>query len=83
MHGDPGRAGTAASLGQRGRRLRNQRNAGVVEKAPFLARYSLRRIERPIPDNWTAVTACLKGPGLTKSERELDALLASTRFLSR
>jgi hypothetical protein len=40
-------------------------------------------IKRPIPDNWTAVTACLKGPGLTKSERELDALLASTRFLSR
>ena len=40
-------------------------------------------IQRPIPDNWTAVTACLKGPGLGKSERELDALLASTRFLER
>jgi hypothetical protein len=40
-------------------------------------------IQRPIPDNWTAVTACLKGPDLAKSERELDALLASTRFLER
>ena len=40
-------------------------------------------IQRPIPHNWTAVTACLKGPGLAKSERELDALLASTRFLER
>jgi len=40
-------------------------------------------IQRPIPHNWTAVTACLKGPGLAKSERELDVLLASTRFLER
>jgi len=40
-------------------------------------------IARPIPNNWTAVTACLKGPGLAESMRELDALLASTRFLLR
>jgi hypothetical protein len=40
-------------------------------------------IERPLPDNWTAFTACLKGPGLAAGERAVDALLASTRFLER
>jgi hypothetical protein len=39
-------------------------------------------ISRPIPNNWTAVTACLRGPGLAASERKLAALLGSTRFLS-
>jgi hypothetical protein len=39
-------------------------------------------IERPIPDNWTAFTACLKGPGLAAAESEVDALLASTRFVA-
>ncbi len=39
-------------------------------------------IERPIPDNWTAFTACLKGPGLASTVREVDALLASTKFVS-
>ena len=39
-------------------------------------------IERPIPDNWTAFTACLKGPGLASSVREVDALLASTKFVA-
>jgi hypothetical protein len=37
-------------------------------------------IERPVPDNWTAFTACLRGPGLTASEHDVAALLASTRF---
>jgi hypothetical protein len=39
-------------------------------------------IERPMPDNWTAFTACLRGPGLAASERRIDALLGSTRFLA-
>jgi hypothetical protein len=40
-------------------------------------------IERPIPDNWTAFTACLRGPGLAATERQVDALLASTKFVAR
>jgi hypothetical protein len=40
-------------------------------------------IERPLPDNWTAFTACLRGPGLAAGERDVDAVLASTRFLER
>jgi hypothetical protein len=38
-------------------------------------------IARPLPENWTAFTACLKGPGLAAGEREVDAVLASTHFL--
>jgi hypothetical protein len=32
--------------------------------------------------NWTAFTACLRGPDLAARKREVDALLASTRFLT-
>jgi len=39
-------------------------------------------IQRPMPDNWTAFTACLRGPGLADAERQIDALLASTQFLA-
>jgi len=39
-------------------------------------------IQRPLPENWTAFTACLRGPDLSAGEREIDALLASTRFLA-
>jgi hypothetical protein len=38
-------------------------------------------IERPVAGSWTAVTACLRGPDLTKATERLDALLASARFL--
>jgi hypothetical protein len=38
-------------------------------------------IERPLRNNWTAFTACLRGPGLSAGEDRIDALLASTRFL--
>jgi hypothetical protein len=38
-------------------------------------------IKRPGMDgNWTAITACLRAPKLAANERQLDALLASTRF---
>jgi hypothetical protein len=40
-------------------------------------------IERPLADNWTAFTACLRGPGLAAGERDVNALLASTRFFER
>jgi len=39
-------------------------------------------IERPLANNYTAFTACLKGPGLATGERRVDTLLASTRFLA-
>jgi len=38
---------------------------------------------RPPPSNFTQVTACLRGPHLAQNERRLEALLASTRFLSQ
>lgn len=37
-------------------------------------------IARPLAGNWTAVTACLRAPNLADSERDVDALLASTKF---
>jgi hypothetical protein len=39
-------------------------------------------IERPMRANWTAFTACLRGPDLRASERAVYALLTSTRFLA-
>jgi len=39
-------------------------------------------IERPLQNNWTAFTACLRGPNLRVSERAVTALLTSTRFLA-
>lgn len=38
-------------------------------------------IARPLQDNWTAVTACIHGADLAAPSRQIDALLASTRFL--
>lgn len=37
---------------------------------------------RPLPSNLTELTACLRGPGLAQEEQSVDALLASTKFLS-
>lgn len=37
-------------------------------------------IQRPLADNWTAFTACLRGPNLRSGERAVNALLASTHF---
>lgn len=36
----------------------------------------------PLPSTLTEFTACLRGPGLAQAEKRIDALLASTRFLS-
>jgi hypothetical protein len=38
-------------------------------------------IKRPLPFNWTAFTACLRAP-TAATERQIDTLLASTRFLT-
>lgn len=39
-------------------------------------------IARPLASNWTAVDACLRGPNLAEQERQVRALLGSTRFLA-
>ena len=38
---------------------------------------------RPLPSTPTEFTACLRGPGLAQAEKNVDALLASTKFLSQ
>ena len=37
---------------------------------------------RPLPSTLTEFTACLRGPGLAQNVKRVDALLASTKFLS-
>ena len=37
---------------------------------------------RPLPSTLTEFTACLRGPGLAENVRRVDALLASTKFVS-
>jgi len=42
------------------------------------------RIEmRPLPSALLELTACLRGPGLAHEQASIDALLASTKFLSQ
>lgn len=42
------------------------------------------RVElRPLPSALLELTACLRGPGLAQQEAGVDALLASTKFLSQ
>jgi hypothetical protein len=38
---------------------------------------------RPLPSPLTEMTACLRGPGLAREEKSVDALLASTKFASQ
>jgi hypothetical protein len=40
-------------------------------------------IAQPMADNWTEATACVRGPDLAGSERAVDAMLASTKFISQ
>lgn len=37
----------------------------------------------PLPSPPTEFTACLRGPGLARAEKSVDALLASTKFASK
>ena len=39
-------------------------------------------IGRPLPNNWTEVAACLRGPNLAAHEAQVRALVASARFLT-
>jgi hypothetical protein len=39
-------------------------------------------IASPMPSNWSAVDTCLRGPNLAAHERQVRALLSSTRFLA-
>lgn len=38
---------------------------------------------RPLPSTPTEFTACLRGPGLAQEEKNVEALLASTKFASQ
>jgi hypothetical protein len=38
---------------------------------------------RPLPSTLTEFTACLRGPGLAQEEKNVEALLASTKFASQ
>lgn len=38
---------------------------------------------RPLPSTPTQFTACLRGPGLARAEKSVEALLASTKFASQ
>jgi hypothetical protein len=38
---------------------------------------------RPLPSTLMELTACLRGPGLAQNVKRVDALLASTKFLSQ
>ncbi|MGZ4371778.1 MAG: hypothetical protein ACXVRQ_06235 [Gaiellaceae bacterium] len=38
---------------------------------------------RPLPSTATEFTACLRGPGLAQEEKNVNALLASTKFVSQ
>jgi hypothetical protein len=40
-------------------------------------------IEVSMPAHSLALTVCLRGPGLAQAEKSVDALLASTKFLSK
>jgi len=39
-------------------------------------------VARPLAYNWTQITACLRGPRLAATERQLARVLASTHFLN-
>jgi hypothetical protein len=39
-------------------------------------------VSRPLQSNWTQIDACLRGPKLAPLERQVQALLGSTKFLA-
>jgi len=72
--------GTTLSVGGRIARLSVKR-PGVCRSLGADETISVA-IARPLPDNWTQVDACLRGPQLAPLERQFRALLGSTRFLA-
>jgi hypothetical protein len=71
--------GLSTDVGGRRAKLSTQRPGSCgglgADKAISVA------IARPMASNWTAFEACLRGPLLAEHERQVRALLSSTRFL--
>lgn len=57
--------------------------AGICRSIGADRTIDVRISTRPLPSAPTELTACLRGPGLAQEEKSVDALLASTHFLSR
>jgi hypothetical protein len=72
--------GTSMRIG--GRPAKRVTTAGGECRAIGGDRTTEIAIASPQQDNWTEVTACVRGPHLVANEHRLDALLASTRFLA-
>lgn len=73
-------AGKPVRIGGRGAKLSTQK-PGICGTLGAEATISVA-IARPLPSNWTAVQACLRGPNLAAQERQVRALLRSMRFLA-
>jgi hypothetical protein len=71
--------GTSIDVGGRPAKLSTQRPGSCgglgADEAISVA------IARPVASNWTAFEACLRGPNLAEHDRQVRALLSSTRFL--
>ena len=72
--------GTSTRIG--GRPAKRLTTAGGACRAIGADQTTELAIASPLKDNWTEVTACVRGPHLAANERRLDALLASTQFLA-
>ena len=72
--------GTSMRIG--GRPAKRVTTAGGACRAIGGDRTTEVVIASPQKDNWTEVTACVRGPHLAANEHRLNALLASTRFLA-
>jgi hypothetical protein len=72
--------GTSMRIG--GRPAKRITRSGGACRAIGADRTTEVAIASPQQDNWTEVTACVRGPHLLANQRRLDALLASTRFLT-
>jgi hypothetical protein len=73
--------GSAASVGGRSaKRLATRPGACAAIGGNLTIQFA---IARPMADNWTEATACVRGPQLAQNERRVDALLASTKFLAQ
>ncbi len=72
-------AGQPIRIGGRSAKLSTQK-PGTCRALGAEATVSVT-IARPLPSNWTALQACLRGPNVTEQLRQVRALLSSMRFL--
>ena len=56
---------------------------GICRKVGADRTVDLLIATRPLPSTPTEFTACLRGPGLAQEEKNVEALLASTKFASQ